>query len=765
MKKNTFKKLTKYVTSSAAVLAIGASADAAIVYTNIVDEDLAWQGDNFAIDIDNGGTNDFRFNRGGFFTFTYSGFSYQSDRAGLGGYNAGSSYNRNQVLVSSSYNKVKNLSSSYTISNAASNWRSDSYYNSNNIGQSSNYSGGYYNGNIAGNGASVIGVKFDINGEWHYGWIKVSYDFYGAFTIQDYAYEACPGVAIIAGATSGGPATCPPPPVASECENATEITCGSTVTGNTVGNTPQTFGTCGTNAGTGGAIWYHFVGDGGNWFASTDYSGTNFDTKLWLFSGDCNALNCEDGDDDGAPGNFSNNSSELTFSTTLGEDYYLVIGGFSSSEGNYELELTCDNPCPAALFTQDVDGCESVIYDSVTYTSNTTLYDTLAGQSSNGCDSIVRTNINVGQPATIDIGNDLTICESDGSANLNVNTSSNIVGGIWSTNGSGSFSDSSSASPTYFFSSNDISAGMVTIYAEGISEGCDNPMDTMVINITPTPTVSAGADIQLCTGTTSLDLNGVISNAAGGEWTTLGQGNFVNEFDLNAVYNIVGTDVSGVTLELTTTGNGICSAATDQVSISFGSEAILTYDITACDEYEVYGIVRTTSDTYRDTITGSGCDTIMVTNLTLGQTTTSSQAFEINPGESVVVGGVTYTEAAVIKDTLVNTTNCDSIITTTITVADTTTQPTDGILDLTRNNIKVSPNPSNGVFNLDLSQINSEYVDLILIDNLGRTIENKTKVSTKSINSLDLSNYDNGVYFLFVRNEETNVSIKLIKNN
>ena len=56
--------------------------------------------------------------------------------------------------------------------------------------------------------------------------------------------------------------------VTSECVNASEISCNSTVTGSTVGGSPQTFGACGTSAGSGGANWYHFVGNGGTHFRS-----------------------------------------------------------------------------------------------------------------------------------------------------------------------------------------------------------------------------------------------------------------------------------------------------------------------------------------------------------------------------------------------------------------------------------------------------------------------------------------------------------------
>jgi hypothetical protein len=125
-----------------------------------------------------------------------------------------------------------------------------------------------------------------------------------------------------------------------ECANALPVTlnpCFDTVvvTGSTVGGTPTGQGTCGTSEGTGGANWYTFTGDGGIWSASTDNPGSNYDTKLWVFEGACGALNCVTGNDD----NGVNLFSFVNFPTTLGTTYYISVGGYSSSEGNYELMI------------------------------------------------------------------------------------------------------------------------------------------------------------------------------------------------------------------------------------------------------------------------------------------------------------------------------------------------------------------------------------------------------------------------------------------
>jgi Laminin B (Domain IV) len=72
---------------------------------------------------------------------------------------------------------------------------------------------------------------------------------------------------------------------------------------------------------------------------------------------------------------------------------------------------------------------------------------------------------------------------------------------------------------------------------------------------------------------------------------------------------------------------------------------------------------------YRDTfVTVSGCDSIVISNLTINLPSAKSQTLKICQGDVVNVGNKTYTQSGVFRDTLKSFTNCDSIITTNLTV-------------------------------------------------------------------------------------------------
>ncbi len=85
------------------------------------------------------------------------------------------------------------------------------------------------------------------------------------------------------------------------CADAITIAGGSSTLGSTTTATFDGTAFCGT-ANTAPGIWYHVLGTGNGFTARTDAPGTNYDTKLTVFSGDCGTLTCVDGDDDGAGG-------------------------------------------------------------------------------------------------------------------------------------------------------------------------------------------------------------------------------------------------------------------------------------------------------------------------------------------------------------------------------------------------------------------------------------------------------------------------------
>ncbi len=127
------------------------------------------------------------------------------------------------------------------------------------------------------------------------------------------------------------------------CAGAFPVNSGQTVSGTTVGATvdsPQGQTTCGTGISAPG-VWYFIVGNGGPLTAST-CNQASYDTKISIFSGTCGALTCEGGNDDGA--GCSGFSSEVTVNTNPGTLYYVLVHGFGTATGTFNLTTTLGSP-------------------------------------------------------------------------------------------------------------------------------------------------------------------------------------------------------------------------------------------------------------------------------------------------------------------------------------------------------------------------------------------------------------------------------------
>lgn len=166
------------------------------------------------------------------------------------------------------------------------------------------------------------------------------------------------------------------------CGNATPISCGDTVAGSTVGATADGVGTCGTSN-TAPGVWYKVVGTGSTIIAST-CSQASYDTKISVFSGACGALTCVSGNDD-----FCGLRSQVEFPTTAGADYFILVHGFSSATGTFNLSVTClvplvnDAPCNATALTLG----ESIEYNNVGATADVGEVSPGPGTGSSSCNS------------------------------------------------------------------------------------------------------------------------------------------------------------------------------------------------------------------------------------------------------------------------------------------------------------------------------------------------------------------------------------------
>ncbi len=156
---------------------------------------------------------------------------------------------------------------------------------------------------------------------------------------------------------------------------------------------------------------------------------------------------------------------------------------------------------------------------------------------------------------------------------LNSATATNATSVVWSTNGTGTFSDNSALQPVYTPSAADVLSGSVDLTLTA-TNNCGSEQDIITKTIVDTPTVNAGIDITISQGATA-DLSGITTNASSVLWTfTGGSGTLNNPTDeSSAQYVSDPTDVGPITLTLTAqplTVNGVnCgSAVVDTLIIS-----------------------------------------------------------------------------------------------------------------------------------------------------------------------------------------------------
>jgi gliding motility-associated-like protein len=165
--------------------------------------------------------------------------------------------------------------------------------------------------------------------------------------------------------------------------------------------------------------------------------------------------------------------------------------------------------------------------------------------------------------------------------------------------------------------------------------GCDSIVFT---NIGINPTFSISQDISICAGE-SVQVGGNTYSEAGTYIDTLKTIFFCD--------SIITTNLSVTAAVVTNLSIEICEGQSFQVGNS----------------------VYSSSGNYIDTLLSSGgCDSIVNLNLSVSPTASLSQNLKVCQGESISVGNNIYNAPGIYIDTLISSTGCDSIITTTLTV-------------------------------------------------------------------------------------------------
>ena len=182
MKKNystqLSKRLGQYGSLALAITGL-TEANSQVVYTDVNPDYSGSLGSSYAIDFDNDGTDDITFvNYASYFSF----YALYANPTGT-----------NEILgsISGGFTYPFALNSGDTISSGAGSFFDNSYINSMNWWGS--------DGNWIGVTDKYLGVKFDISGQTHFGWIRLDVSANSTFIVKDYAYESTPNTLILAG--------------------------------------------------------------------------------------------------------------------------------------------------------------------------------------------------------------------------------------------------------------------------------------------------------------------------------------------------------------------------------------------------------------------------------------------------------------------------------------------------------------------------------------------------------------------------------------
>ncbi len=215
---------------------------------------------------------------------------------------------------------------------------------------------------------------------------------------------------------------------------------------------------------------------------------------------------------------------------------------------------------------------------------------------------------------TVAAGANQTTCSSVGAVGITGASDTHVASIIWTTSGTGAFTNATTLTPSYTPSAGDITAGSVTLTLTGTGNSpCGNVTATKTLTIVSAPAPNAGGNQSTCSTGGAVTITGASSpNSVSVNWTSSGSGTFAGANTLTPTYTPSGADITAgnVTLTLTATGTAPCSIVTSSktltitgsASVSAGANqttcsSVGAVSITGATSSNVSSVVWTTSGT------------------------------------------------------------------------------------------------------------------------------------------------------------------------
>ena len=302
--------------------------------------------------------------------------------------------------------------------------------------------------------------------------------------------------------------------------------------------------------------------------------------------------------------------------------------------------------------------------------------------------------------------------------------------------------------------------------ARNIATGCVASRRVRV-NATIIPTSASSIGQTIC-GNENYLFNGVLLNTAGAYLDTLA--------NIAGCDSVVTLNLSVIPVSSSSFNQSICAGATytfnganltstgvylDTFVNSLGCDSVLTLNLTVqplstgsinssiCNgaSYNFNGVSITSTGVYKDTLTNSsGCDSVVTLNLTVRPASTGTISRTITTGSSYLFNGVNLTQPGTYKDTLTNVYGCDSIATLNLSV-----NTSIATIKTVGGQVTIFPNPTSRDATLSYTLPDeTAFMDIVIIDEQGREMM-QTKVTHPSrigTYNLNLNGYASGIYFV-----------------
>jgi gliding motility-associated-like protein len=285
---------------------------------------------------------------------------------------------------------------------------------------------------------------------------------------------------------------------------------------------------------------------------------------------------------------------------------------------------------------------------------------TLTSTNNGNCIQVVDSvKINYTPSPVVNAGADITSCKNNAASALSGTVSGASTTGVWS-GGTGNYNPSNSVlTATYSPSGAELTAGFATLILTSSNNGtCLQVTDTVKIVYTNSPAVNAGLNITSCKNNPASVLSGTVSGSTTtGIWTG-GSGTYnPNNTVLTATYTPSASEITAgfVNLILTSTNNGNCAIASDNILINF-TTAPSTYagiDLSACSNNAASVLSGSVNGPTTTGIWAGGTGTFTPSNTSLNPTYIPTPAEIAGGSVNITLSSTNNGNCNQVKDSLV----------------------------------------------------------------------------------------------------------------